>query len=271
MRDAAATAACPLSRLCLDLMTYVLSFLPIKDHVVSLPDVCRHFRSLLKRPPAWPTALSFAGLPGFRGISSTGALNVVGHLGKFARLCFKFKHVDLAHCNVTDASLTHLAAMPLQTLSLECCYEITDAGLAHLAALPLQTLILEDCEMITDTGLAHLAALPLQTLNLSCCENITDVGLAHLAALSLQTLNLSFCQNITDVGLAHLAALPLQSLILSYCENITDAGLTHLVCMPLQTLDLVGCKKLTGTGRSFMRRLPESIYCRSRLVKINNC
>lgn len=58
----------------------------------------------------------------------------------------------------------------------------SDAGLSRLKGLPLETLDLEGCEKITDAGLEHLKGMPLQRLDLSGCDKITNAGLAAFRA-----------------------------------------------------------------------------------------
>ncbi len=45
-----------------ELTSFVLSFLSIVDHIVSLPTVCIRFRDLIKLPVTWPPTLSLSSL-----------------------------------------------------------------------------------------------------------------------------------------------------------------------------------------------------------------
>jgi hypothetical protein len=276
-----------------EVTSLVLSFLPMKDHLVSLPVVCFRFRILMRHTLAWPPTLSFVG-------ALVAPCKVSDHLYKFSHL--RFTDADLQGVNISDTALRHLARMPLQTLYLDSILDVTDsgpwtwfgvndeipgpwtgvtnAGLAHLALarLPLQCLSIKYCNKITSQGLAFLVDLPLKRLVLDFCNctdevlallttlpledlslkrgtNITDAGLAHLSDLNLYTLNLSGCTSITNAGLVHLARMPLQRLSLNYCEHITDTGLMHLAVLPLHKLGLFGCRNVTAAGHAHISDL----------------
>ena len=84
--------------------------------------------------------------------------------------------LKLIRCSITDAGLSHLKGMPLNSLDISWCY-ITDAGLGYLRGMPLDKLDLSYCVRITDAGLEHLKGMPLNSLDHFGCNNITNAGL----------------------------------------------------------------------------------------------
>ena len=135
--------------------------------------------------------------------------------------------------------------------------DVTDAGLAHLAALPnLTALDLFECTRITNRGLTYLRGLTrLTSLDLTGTQ-ITDVGLARLTTLSnLSRLDLSRCAGITDNGLAYLRAFTRLTHLDLSGTGITDVGLSHLRGLHrLVGLNLQGCERVTSRGVQALRR-----------------
>ncbi len=139
----------------------------------------------------------------------------------------------------------------IASLSLSQCRDITDAALSHLAALPeLDSLDLSRTQ-ITDEGLQAISNLKLRMLDLSYCENITDKGLQTVkqGKLSqyLKQLKLSNCKKVGDEGVRALRYCPNLTLLdLSGLPKLTDDGVDALgdehkdlpVAPPLQRVNL---------------------------------
>ncbi len=224
----------------------------------------------------------FVPLPRLRVLRLAGpqiddaALERVGRLGGL-------RSVTVEDAAISNDGLGHLAALPLEELSLARCYRITDEGVERLIARleGLQRLVLRDVP-VRGSGLAPLrgrAALRVVQLNetfvddgamehLAGAENLTrlearqaqvgDAGAAVLGTLAaLEHLDLAE-NRLGDAGVAHLAALTrLRSLDLSGNTAVSDESVDALCALTaLQALNITGTS-ISAEGAARLRsRLP---------------
>jgi hypothetical protein len=95
-RQAQQQAPASVSSLSDEVTSLMLSFLSIEDHLVTLPRVCRRFRTLLKLTSTWPPTLSFSP----------------------PTLAFWSPTLPLRSCNITSEGLACLVGLPLKHLDL---------------------------------------------------------------------------------------------------------------------------------------------------------
>ncbi|KAL9453952.1 hypothetical protein AB3S75_009539 [Citrus x aurantiifolia] len=136
----------------------------------------------------------------------------------------------------------------LNWLSLSGCTELPDLGLNQLQnyGSKLQTLYLDCCFQITDNGLSMIATdcSSLTSISLYRC-NVTDVGLETLAntCSTLMRVNLSYCLHISDCGLRALSqgCSQLTAVRISSCRSVTGIGFNG--CSPtLAYIDAESCQ-----------------------------
>ena len=83
---------------------------------------------------------------------------------------------------ITDEGMRRVAALPaLEELRVEGSLGVTDAGLSHLAAMTLRVVRLE-CPKLTDGGIAQLNHAKLRRLILNGCDKISETFRASLIA-----------------------------------------------------------------------------------------
>ena len=185
--------------------------------------------------------------PGY-GVTDAG----LSHLAALTQL----EALDLRHSRVSNAGLAQLATMTrLQELNLRDL-PITDDGLAFVARLgSLKKLNLEGTK-VTDTGLTHLRVLS-QLRSLSLAQTpITDQGLVQLRSLALLTDLDLYKTKISDVGLSQLREMTqLESLELGY-TNVSDAGLANVTNLKNLESLVVAYTKVTGAGLKLLEDLP---------------
>ncbi|MES1257808.1 MAG: hypothetical protein ABUS51_05240 [Acidobacteriota bacterium] len=137
------------------------------------------------------------------------------------------RDVRLEGCRLAgDACAASLAAFPTLRNAEVHMTGVTDAGVTALSALPLETLWAGP--RITDTGLQSIGRIPtLRHLDL-CAHMVTDEGAAALAKLrGIEILWLTRC-SITDRSVPVLAELQsLRELNVSH-TGITGPGLARL-------------------------------------------
>ena len=143
----------------------------------------------------------------------------------------------------------------LQELSLDSYVRIKDDWLVvtFKSCTQLKNLSLNYCSEITDVSIKVLgqSCTQLQKLCLERCSKITDVSLAVLGrnCTQLQKLYLIGCLQLTDVSLGVVGqnCIQLKNLSLRVCHKITDDSIKVVGqnCTQLQILDLTGCSKIT--------------------------
>jgi Leucine-rich repeat (LRR) protein len=176
------------------------------------------------------------------------------HLERLARLVRQeeIPGLDLSdHWELSNASLSHFAALPSLIMLDISRTKISDAGLRYLkSAHHMEVLLLPNA--ISDNGISAVKSLHrLRELNFDQTR-ITDRGLNLLVHLpNLQNLDLS-STHVSDAGIAVLKQLPhLERLVLG--AAITDASAIQLATLKhLKEIDLsqsqVGDKALAALG-----------------------
>ncbi len=185
---------------------------------------------------------------------------------------------------VTDAHLAAVATLaPVRDVFVGLGRELTDASLTHLAALPRLESITIAAGGFTDNGLQALQRMPaLQRLALPNTPELTDACLAHLGSCSqLTMLDLSGVRGITGAGLRHLDGLPqLETLFLSgtrlddntavllgplvtlrelrlQSTQVTDAALEHIGLLVRLRMLEIGRNRIRGPGLKHLTALQE--------------
>lgn len=183
--------------------------------------------------PGWITEKGIAALLQLKDLKGIEAWQIKGDVGKALEMLGTKKSLEVLKfggMKITDANLSHLSQLNLQTLSLAHSDLITDSGIKSLHVPSLVSLNLGGCDQIGDGTLEHLeAATSLATLNLDSCSRISDRGLESLSRLkSLRVLTLSDC-SVTDDGLKRLHGLKeLKFVRLRRCPGVTADGLAAL-------------------------------------------
>ena len=189
-------------------------------------------------PRLTPTGLAklSAGCPRLRSVSLARSRRAVSKdaLGAIATGCTMLTRIDLASCQIDDASLAAFAA-------------------ASTTSMGLVEAILSGNSLLGDAGLLALTMRgcpTLRVMDLSGCKLVTDAAVAAVAARCSRITDLSLvgCKQLTDVALESIAAgLPgLTALALTNCTKLTDSGTGVLLagCPLLVLLRLRGCNKL---------------------------
>ncbi|CUF37339.1 receptor-type protein kinase, putative [Bodo saltans] len=118
----------------------------------------------------------------------------------------QLKSLNLSECNrITNDGIQHLgsALRGLRSLQLGGLCNITDAGLAPLAALPALTeLNASGCVKLSDKGLGYVAQMQsLTMLNITDCVKVTGAGFSALSALPrVSVVNIARCTGIVGDG-----------------------------------------------------------------------
>jgi hypothetical protein len=168
--------------------------------------------------------------------------------------------VRLIKTSVTDSGLGKLKELKNLTefeyLGPRAPDRLTDAGLTHLAAITsLRALSLAETD-VTEAGTQHLKGLTnLQSLAIMRSP-VTDEALKHLEGLTnLVSLNLASTK-VTDAGLEHLKGLTTLEYLDLYDTPITDAGLEHLKGLTnLKRLEI----KRTGVTEAGMQKFRQAL------------
>ena len=117
--------------------------------------------------------------------------------------CVKLKSLTLSNDFCNNMFTTNCAG--LQSLSLNCCYNITDESVISISmnCTGLQSLNLSECDDITDKSIFSIAenCTKLQALSMNACDNITDISIIELSkhCKSLTFLDISRCSNVSEV------------------------------------------------------------------------
>lgn len=95
-------------------------------------------------------------------------------------------HLRVSDCPLTEQAMKNIGALAkLKTLCLIGCKDFEDASLMHLAQLPLERLDLEAFDAITDAGLSALLndLKDLHSVYIFNCKHITDVAMPALGTI----------------------------------------------------------------------------------------
>jgi hypothetical protein len=175
--------------------------------------------------------------------------------------------IDVAHCGVTDASLSLMLSScdygsRLESLNLRSS-NVTAAGLSLIVPLFLQNLVELDLGGWA-TG-EDVDLVPLSQLNPATFKKLILIGAVKIKGTGLQPilqnlsgmthLDLSGCSFLTDVAFFgapenddHLPLLPyLKTLSLNRVLNITSKGIENIcrIASNIEDLDLAVCTKLS--------------------------
>jgi len=197
--------------------------------------------------------------------------NVTGRGIAYLRGMPQLKQVDMTQASLTDADLTHFAALPhLDELCLPGGF--TDAGISHLAPLDhLKRLRINShpSSPLTDETLATLSGLRmLQTLEISG-SGFTAEGievLANLEKLEVLVLRSSGGDGLDDACLSQLARFQkLRDLSVTSNGNVTMSGINVLNALcTLERLSIEGVRQDDGgldlSSLNQLRRLSISMW-----------
>ncbi|KAM6223772.1 leucine-rich repeat-containing protein 29-like [Rhynchocyon petersi] len=275
----------------LEILTYILSFLPLSDQKEAslVSRACYHATHNALREDA-------------------SVFSLITELGRGLRV------LDLSSCvALTSRSLQAICTYltHLLVLRLAWCKELCDWGLRglqepseetvlglqprleleHQAMGPkelplkpqgpsllmlnvLQELDLTACSRLTDASLGKVLQFPwLRKLSLSLLPAFTDSGLVAVArgCPSLEYLALSHCGLLSDEGWAQAAGSwpKLQHLNLSSCSQLTEQTLDTIgqACKQLRVLDVAMCPGISVAAvRHFQAQWPQVTCVQSRFV-----
>jgi Leucine rich repeat len=173
----------------------------------------------------------------------------------------KLRRLNIALSDVSDAGMSHVAALStLENLDIHHT-RITDKGVGYLEGLPnLQVLDLR-WTLVTDTGLARLKGIPkLRDLDLGNTK-LTDAAIPEIVRIpNLQRINLG-ATGITDAALGQLKNAPgLQRLGLSGTA-ISNIGLEQLQSLlTLREISLNGTRVTEAGASKLKSSLPALTY-----------
>ncbi|XP_011852068.1 PREDICTED: leucine-rich repeat-containing protein 29 isoform X2 [Mandrillus leucophaeus] len=252
----------------LEMLTYILSFLPLSDQKEA---------SLVSW--AWYRAAQNAlrEQPGLTSLDLSGCSELTdGALLAVSRGLRHLRRLSLGKLQrLTDAGCTALGGLrELQSLNMaECCLvrgrELAQAlGSVHGAPSQLASLSLAHCSSLKPRpelehqasgtkdpcpepqGPSLLMLRALQELDLTACSKLTDASLAKVLQFpQLRQLSLSLLPELTDKGLVAVAGgcPSLEHLALSHCSRISDKGWAQAASSwpRLQHLNLSSCSQLT--------------------------
>ncbi|XP_006878961.1 PREDICTED: leucine-rich repeat-containing protein 29 [Elephantulus edwardii] len=251
-----------------EMITYILSFLPLSDQKEA---------SLVSR--AWYHAAQNAlrEQPGLTSLDLSGCSELSdGALLAVSRGLRRLRHLSLRKLQrLTDVGCKALGGLrELQCLDMAECSMVSGQELASAlgsacgAPPPLASLSLAYCSSLKPhPELEHPAVGPkelpiqpqgpsllmlqtLQELDLTACSKLTDASLAKVLQFpQLRKLSLSLLPAFTDVGLVAVArgCPSLEYLALSHCSLLSDEGWAQAAgSWPrLQHLNLSSCSQLT--------------------------
>ncbi|XP_038953879.1 leucine-rich repeat-containing protein 29 isoform X6 [Rattus norvegicus] len=211
----------------LEMLTYILSFLPLSDQKEA---------SLVSR--AWYYAAQNA----LRELHQEVENQAPDHQepssepqGSSLLMLQALQELDLTACSkLTDASLAKVLQFPqLRQLSLSLLPAFTDMGLVAVArgCPSLERLTLSHCSHLSDEGWVQAARLwpRLQHLNLSSCSQVTEQTLDTIgqACKQLRVLDVAMCPGINMAAVKHFQAqLPQVTCIQSRFVGGADLTLT---------------------------------------------
>ncbi|KAL4835794.1 hypothetical protein H8958_005346 [Nasalis larvatus] len=252
----------------LEMLTYILSFLPLSDQKEA---------SLVSW--AWYRAAQNAlrEQPGLTSLDLSGCSELTdGALLAVSRGLRHLRRLSLGKLQrLTDAGCTALGGLrELQSLNMaECCLvrgrELAQAlGSVHGAPSQLASLSLAHCFSLKPRpelehqasgtkdpcpepqGPSLLMLWALQELDLTACSKLTDASLAKVLQFpQLRQLSLSLLPELTDKGLVAVArgCPSLEHLALSHCSRVSDKGWAQAASSwpRLQHLNLSSCSQLT--------------------------
>lgn len=238
-----------------------------------------------------PRAEDYQALSAVSGLSHAWfrMMDVTDDALAFLRNNRGLRHLQLHGLNrITDATLEHLAQVPVQKLDIVRCRGLHSDGLARfvrresIKELSFVGQDLDDrglatlCEFsnveflnvynnpITDEGVRSIAALPkLARLYLYHCPEVTGTAFTNFTRSSrLEIINIRD-SGVTEAGCAALAGLTtLRELNLSRHLPIprpplSDAGLAHLARLTnLHTLIIAGARVTPEGLRAFQKAVP---------------
>ncbi|XP_077840336.1 leucine-rich repeat-containing protein 29 isoform X12 [Macaca mulatta] len=278
----------------LEMLTYILSFLPLSDQKEA---------SLVSW--AWYRAAQNALREslGLRGICCISLTNVDGSPASYQQP--GLTSLDLSGCSeLTDGALLAVSRglRHLRRLSLGKLQRLTDAGCTALGGLrELQSLNMAECclvrgrELAQALGSVHGAPSQLASLSLAHCSSLKDASVLSMIpalGLSLRVLDLSSCVALTNRTLQAICTYltHLSVLRLAWCRELCDWGLlgleeplqgtqprpelehqasgtkdpcpepqgpSLLMLRALQELDLTACSKLTDASLAKVLQFPQ--------------
>ncbi|WCJ37324.1 F-box/LRR-repeat protein 12 [Euphorbia peplus] len=198
-----------------------------------------------------------------------GVLHLRRLLARFRQLT----HLSLCGCtNLPDTALTPLpfVGSQLESLFLDCCFDLTDNGLSLIAtSCPFLTLIsLYRCKF-TDAGLQSLASgcSNLKRINLSNCGIVSDVGLGEISRSchQLEAVIISCCDKISGTGfsgcsptLTYIEAESCKLQPKGISGMVSGGGLEYLDVSGISTFSLAGI----GCGLGMRIRILNMRMCR---------
>nr|XP_005896617.1 PREDICTED: leucine-rich repeat-containing protein 29 [Bos mutus] len=252
----------------LEMVTYILSFLPLSDQkeasLVSRAWYCAAQIALREQP-----GLTSLDLSGCSELADGAVLAVSRGLRHLRRLSLRKLQ------RLTDAGCSALGGLcELQSLDLaECCLvrgrELAQSlGSVCAAPPPLASLSLAYCSSLKPhEELEYRASSPkdpspqpqgpsllmlqaLQELDLTACSKLTDASLTKVLQFpQLRQLSLSLLPALTDKALVAVAkgCPSLERLALSHCSLLSDQGWAQAASSwpRLQHLNLSSCSQLT--------------------------
>ncbi|XVF31996.1 hypothetical protein REPUB_Repub17cG0043700 [Reevesia pubescens] len=192
-----------------DCLSFVFNYLDCRADRESFGLTCRRWlniQNLNRRSLEFPSSFSIIGPSSLSQI----CININSfHLFRILTRFQYLEYLSLSGCKeLPDSGLSYLKSYSsrLQTLCLDCCFQITDYGLSLVGnGCPSLTVIsLYRCN-ITDAGLEALAntCLALRHVNLAYCPRISDSGLSALSqgCCQLRAIKISNCWGVSGVGL----------------------------------------------------------------------
>ncbi|XP_072871564.1 uncharacterized protein [Chlorocebus sabaeus] len=228
----------------LEMLTYILSFLPLSDQKEA---------SLVSW--AWYRAAQNALREALQALGQVAGLQLQElsvhscrdlSTEAVATLCFQqpgLTSLDLSGCSeLTDGALLAVSRglRHLRRLSLGKLQRLTDAGCTALGGLrELQSLNMAECclvrgqELAQALGSVHRAPSQLASLSLAHCSSLKDASVLSMIpalGLSLRVLDLSSCVALTNRTLQAICTYltHLSVLRLAWCRELCDWGLLGL-------------------------------------------